>query len=337
MENPSDRPHPEPVGGTREKRRLIVHGAREHNLKDITVRLPRNRLVCITGLSGSGKSSLAFDTIYAEGQRRYVESLSAYARQFLQMMEKPDVDSIDGLVARDLDRPEDDVAQPALDRRHRHRDLRLPAPALRARRPPALPGLRPARSPARASSRSSTRSCACPRGRASPSTPGRRDRKGEYRGRLRGACADGFTRVKVDGEQRLLEDDDRARQEVQAHDRGRRRPARDEAGPARHAPARSRSRRPSRSPRASSPSTSSTTASTLTFSERFACPSTASRCPSSSRGSSRSTRRTAPARAARASARSRRSTRTCSSRPDPRSPRARSCRGRSATRPSTSP
>src|SRR3989442_6376160 len=76
---------------------LIVHGAREHNLKDVTVRLPRNKLICITGLSGSGKSSLAFDTIYAEGQRRYVESLSAYARQFLQMMEKPDVDSIEGL------------------------------------------------------------------------------------------------------------------------------------------------------------------------------------------------------------------------------------------------
>src|SRR5476651_1417414 len=76
---------------------LVVHGAREHNLKDITVRLPRNAVICITGLSGSGKSSLAFDTIYAEGQRRYVESLSAYARQFLQMMEKPDVDSIDGL------------------------------------------------------------------------------------------------------------------------------------------------------------------------------------------------------------------------------------------------
>src|SRR6187402_2374010 len=76
---------------------LVVHGAKEHNLKDITVRLPRNKLVCITGLSGSGKSCLAFDTIYAEGQRRYVESLSAYARQFLQMMEKPDVESIDGL------------------------------------------------------------------------------------------------------------------------------------------------------------------------------------------------------------------------------------------------
>ncbi len=76
---------------------IIVRGAREHNLKNIDVRIPRDRLVVITGLSGSGKSSLAFDTIYAEGQRRYVESLSAYARQFLGLMEKPDVDHIDGL------------------------------------------------------------------------------------------------------------------------------------------------------------------------------------------------------------------------------------------------
>src|SRR3712207_3559469 len=76
---------------------LVVRGAREHNLKDVTVAFPRDKLVVITGLSGSGKSSLAFDTIYAEGQRRYVESLSAYARQFLGQMEKPDVDSIDGL------------------------------------------------------------------------------------------------------------------------------------------------------------------------------------------------------------------------------------------------
>jgi excinuclease ABC subunit A len=76
---------------------LIVRGAREHNLKNVHVELPRERLVVITGLSGSGKSSLAFDTIYAEGQRRYVESLSAYARQFLGLMEKPDVDSIEGL------------------------------------------------------------------------------------------------------------------------------------------------------------------------------------------------------------------------------------------------
>jgi excinuclease ABC subunit A len=76
---------------------LVVKGAREHNLKNITVTVPRNRLVVVTGLSGSGKSSLAFDTIYAEGQRRYVESLSSYARQFLEQMEKPDVDSIEGL------------------------------------------------------------------------------------------------------------------------------------------------------------------------------------------------------------------------------------------------
>src|SRR5213594_907772 len=76
---------------------LIVSGAREHNLKDVTVSIPRDALVVITGLSGSGKSSLAFDTIYAEGQRRYVESLSAYARQFLGQMDKPDVDSIEGL------------------------------------------------------------------------------------------------------------------------------------------------------------------------------------------------------------------------------------------------
>ena len=76
---------------------LVVRGAREHNLKGISVTIPRNRLTVITGLSGSGKSSLAFDTIYAEGQRRYVESLSAYARQFLERMEKPDVDVIEGL------------------------------------------------------------------------------------------------------------------------------------------------------------------------------------------------------------------------------------------------
>ena len=76
---------------------ITVRGARQHNLKNISLEIPRNSLSVITGLSGSGKSSLAFDTIYAEGQRRYVESLSAYARQFLDQMERPDVDSIDGL------------------------------------------------------------------------------------------------------------------------------------------------------------------------------------------------------------------------------------------------
>ena len=76
---------------------IVVRGACEHNLKSVNVRIPRNRLVVLTGLSGSGKSSLAFDTLYAEGQRRYVESLSAYARQFLDQMKKPEVDSIEGL------------------------------------------------------------------------------------------------------------------------------------------------------------------------------------------------------------------------------------------------
>lgn len=76
---------------------ISIRGAREHNLKNVSIDIPRNKLVVMTGLSGSGKSSLAFDTIYAEGQRRYVESLSAYARQFLEMMQKPDVDHIEGL------------------------------------------------------------------------------------------------------------------------------------------------------------------------------------------------------------------------------------------------
>jgi len=76
---------------------ISIKGARQHNLKNIDLELPRNKLIVITGLSGSGKSTLAFDTIYAEGQRRYVESLSAYARQFLGLMDKPDVDSIEGL------------------------------------------------------------------------------------------------------------------------------------------------------------------------------------------------------------------------------------------------
>jgi excinuclease ABC subunit A len=81
---------------------IVVAGAREHNLKNITVRIPRNALTVVTGLSGSGKSSLAFDTLYAEGQRKYVESLSAYARQFLEQMQKPDVDFIEGLSPGDL-------------------------------------------------------------------------------------------------------------------------------------------------------------------------------------------------------------------------------------------
>ena len=122
--------------------RLIVKGAREHNLRGVDLDLPRDALIVFTGLSGSGKSSLAFDTIFAEGQRRYVESLSAYARQFLGQMDKPDVDFIEGLSPGGVDRPEVDQPQPAVDRRHHHRGVRLPASALRPRRHPALPGLR---------------------------------------------------------------------------------------------------------------------------------------------------------------------------------------------------
>ena len=76
---------------------IRISGAREHNLADVDLEIPRNALTVVTGLSGSGKSSLAFDTLYAEGQRRYVESLSTYARQFIEQMEKPDVDSVEGL------------------------------------------------------------------------------------------------------------------------------------------------------------------------------------------------------------------------------------------------
>jgi excinuclease ABC subunit A len=91
------RPAASAVENLFEGRAIHVRGAREHNLKNVDLTIPRDKLVVFTGLSGSGKSSLAFDTIYAEGQRRYVESLSAYARQFLEMMQKPDVDEIDGL------------------------------------------------------------------------------------------------------------------------------------------------------------------------------------------------------------------------------------------------
>ena len=108
---------------------IIIKGAREHNLKNIDVEIPRDKLVVITGLSGSGKSSLAFDTIYAEGQRRYVESLSAYARQFLEQMGKPDVDSIEGLSPAISIEQKEHQPQSPIDGRHRHGNLRLsPSP-----------------------------------------------------------------------------------------------------------------------------------------------------------------------------------------------------------------
>jgi excinuclease ABC subunit A len=185
---------------------LIVHGAREHNLKDITVRLPRNALICITGLSGSGKSSLAFDTIYAEGQRRYVESLSAYARQFLQMMEKPDVDSIDGLS------PAISIDQKTTSRNPRstvgtvteiYDYLRL----LYARvgRPHCPVCGRPIAGQSIESIVDQI--LALPEGtRFTVNAPVVRDRKGEYRDLFEELRNEGFSRVKVDGEQHLLEE-----------------------------------------------------------------------------------------------------------------------------------
>jgi excinuclease ABC subunit A len=97
---------------------IKISGARQHNLKNLHVEIPREKLVVITGLSGSGKSSLAFDTLYAEGQRRYVESLSAYARQFLDQMEKPDVDFIEGLVACHRHRTTQRRREPTIDNRN---------------------------------------------------------------------------------------------------------------------------------------------------------------------------------------------------------------------------
>ncbi len=186
---------------------LVVHGAREHNLKDVTVRLPRNKLICVTGLSGSGKSSLAFDTIYAEGQRRYVESLSAYARQFLQMMEKPDVDSIDGLS------PAISIDQKTTSRNPRstvgtvteiYDYLRL----LYARigRPHCPVCGRPIAGQSQEAIVDQI--LQLPEGtKFTVNAPIVRDRKGEFKDVLEELRAEGFTRVKVDGEQRLLEDE----------------------------------------------------------------------------------------------------------------------------------
>ncbi len=140
---------------------IKIGGAREHNLKNLTLSIPRDQLVVITGLSGSGKSSLAFDTIYAEGQRKYVESLSAYARQFLDQMQKPEVDFIEGLSPAIAIEQRSSGQQPALDHRHDDGDLRLPAAAVRARRPAALPGERRCRLSRRRPATSWTKSWRC--------------------------------------------------------------------------------------------------------------------------------------------------------------------------------
>ena len=178
---------------------IVVRGAREHNLKNIDVAIPRDSLTVITGLSGSGKSSLAFDTIYAEGQRRYVESLSAYARQFLELMGKPDVDSIEGLS------PAISIEQKTTSRNPRstvgtvteiHDYMRLLWARVGVPYSPAT-GL-PIE--AQTVSQMVDRVMAMAEGtRLLLLAPVVRDRKGEYRKELAELQRKGFTRVKVDG------------------------------------------------------------------------------------------------------------------------------------------
>ncbi len=200
MDGPVSLEHEDQGTGTAAARGyIVVRGAREHNLKNIDVRIPRDQLTVITGLSGSGKSSLAFDTIYAEGQRRYVESLSAYARQFLELMGKPDVDSIEGLS------PAISIEQKTTSRNPRstvgtvteiHDYMRLLWARAGVPYSPAT-GL-PIE--AQTVSQMVDRVAAMPEGtRLLLLAPVVRDRKGEYRKELAELQRRGFTRAKVDG------------------------------------------------------------------------------------------------------------------------------------------
>src|SRR5438128_2461192 len=181
-------------------RSIVIKGAREHNLKNLDLTLPRDKLVVITGLSGSGKSSLAFDTIYAEGQRRYVESLSAYARQFLEQMDKPDVDAIEGLS------PAISIEQKTTSHNPRstvgtvteiYDYLRL----LFARvGPPHCPQCGAAIT-AQTVQQMVDALMGLPEGsKLSILAPIVRDRKGEYRKELQDASRAGFIRARIDGE-----------------------------------------------------------------------------------------------------------------------------------------
>ncbi len=182
-----------------EQKFIEVRGAREHNLKNIDVDIPRDQLVVITGLSGSGKSSLAFDTIYAEGQRRYVESLSAYARQFLDMMDKPDVDHISGLS------PAISIEQKTTSKNPRstvgtvteiYDYMRL---LVRPRRHALQPRHRPADRGAAGAGHGRPVMAMEEGTRAYLLAPIVRDRKGEYRKEFLELRKQGFQRVKVDG------------------------------------------------------------------------------------------------------------------------------------------
>ena len=186
---------------------IVIRGAREHNLKNISLRLPRDQMVVITGLSGSGKSSLAFDTIYAEGQRRYVESLSAYARQFLGQMQKPDVDSIEGLS------PAISIDQRAISKNPRstvgtvteiYDYLRLLYARIGKPHCPSCGKLIAAQSQQQIVDRILEMEAGT---RFMVVAPLIRGRKGEYKDLLESVRRDGFTRAKIDGDVRLLEED----------------------------------------------------------------------------------------------------------------------------------
>ena len=209
--------------------RISVHGARQHNLKNIDVEIPRNTFTVITGLSGSGKSSLAFDTIYAEGQRRYVETLSPYARQFLDQMERPEVDSIDGLS------PAISIEQKTTSRSPRstvgtvteiYDYLRVLYSSIGVPHCPSA-GSRFAR---KARNRSSSRCFRCrPNQRVMILAPIVRGRKGEYKKELEKLARHGFVRARIDGELRSLDEADHTRQAQESHDRSRGRPSGAEA------------------------------------------------------------------------------------------------------------